>query len=330
MSQLQVAVIGAGHLGSIHARLLAERTDIQLVGVVDPSETQRTTLSQQLQIPTVAQLYQLPSRIDAAIIAAPTALHHQVAVSLLESGVHLFIEKPITNSIADAVHLVVLAREHGRTLQVGHVEQFNPAWVAAKDLIRQPTYMEARRTSEFPFRSADVSVVHDLMIHDIELALSAANCDVQKVDACGQVVVTNEIDMASARLWFANGCVCDVTASRVSRLPERTFDIWQHEQSIHVDLGNRSASIVQQQGYFHPGDARSELFRAESLPIVASNAIADEHTDFFDAIRTHRSPQVTGERALQALQIADEIVTQIRRQRLFVRPASWPTTKTAA
>ncbi|MEZ6117541.1 MAG: Gfo/Idh/MocA family oxidoreductase [Pirellulaceae bacterium] len=329
MSQLQVAVIGAGHLGSIHARLLAERTDIQLVGVVDPSETQRTNLSQQLHVPAVAQLYQLPSKIDAAIIAAPTALHHEVAVSLLENGVHLFIEKPITNSIADAVHLVVLAREHGRTLQVGHVEQFNPAWVAAKDLIRQPTYMEARRTSEFPFRSADVSVVHDLMIHDIELALSAVNCSVEKVDACGQSVVTNEIDMASARLWFANGCVCDVTASRVSRLPQRTFDIWQHEQSIHVDLGNRSATFVQQLGHFHPGDAQRTVSR-ESLPVVASNAIADEHTDFFDAIRTHRSPQVTGERALQALQIADEIVTQIRRQRLIVRPASWSITKTAA
>ncbi len=226
MNRLRVAVIGAGRLGGFHAQKLAQLPEVELVGVADPVESQRSRVAAECRTAAFADYRELCGRIDAAVVAVPTRLHHALGKELLRRGIHVLMEKPLTPTAAEADELVALARRQRLVLQVGHVERFNPALAAASPHLRSPHYLEAVRASGFTFRSTDVGVVLDLMIHDLDVVLSLVRSELRRVDAMGISVLGGHEDVANARLEFANGCVAALSASRVSYEPVRHMQIW--------------------------------------------------------------------------------------------------------
>lgn len=332
MNRLRVAVIGAGHLGRIHTRLACQRQDIEFLGIVEPLPTTRERVAAEFQTRGFADVDEILPRLDAAIIVTPTKHHREVALPLLEHGVHCFIEKPITLSLADADELIAAARAKRLALQVGHVERFNPALTAVKDQVRDARYIEAVRTSGYTFRSIDIGVVLDLMIHDIDIALSLAGSEVTDVRAIGTPVFGPHEDMAQARLEFANGCVANITASRTSYIGQRTLQVLTPQGHVSLDLGNRKAKVVAvsdkiQRGEIDVYHASAEEVAAikdklfvDYLPMAdvavpEGNAIADEQTDFFHAIRDRRDPIVTGEQGRHALAVAYQVLEAIEAHR---------------
>lgn len=329
MKSLRMAVIGAGHLGRIHTRLLRSREDVTLVGVVDPVATARDSVATEFQIPAAEDLAALDGPLDAAIVATPTANHHAVALELLGRGVHAFIEKPITTTTAQADELIAVAERRGLVLQVGHVERFNPAWRAAARLAPAPRYIEAVRTSGYAFRSTDIGVVLDLMIHDLDVVLSLVGEPVIDVAAVGCTVVGPHEDFAQARITFAHGCVANLTASRTSCQTQRTVQVFGEGAIAQVDFGAGTARLLRPGTELAAGrfdvnrltlaekTALKERFFQEVVPVeeVAvekRNAIADEQADFIDAIRSHREPIVTGADGRRALGVAERILSQLR------------------
>ncbi|MEX0977936.1 MAG: Gfo/Idh/MocA family oxidoreductase, partial [Pirellulales bacterium] len=215
MNNLKLAVVGAGHLGRIHARLLAEMSDVELVGIVDPLPTARDKAAADCGTSALADHRLLMGRVDGAVIATPTRLHHAVALDFLRAGTPLLVEKPLAATVAEADELVETARRHGTVLQVGHIERFNPAFVAAAGRVGRPRYVDAVRAAPFTGRSTDIGVVHDLMIHDIDLVLSLVDAPLVRVEAVGLPILGQNEDVAQARLEFADGCVANLSASRV-------------------------------------------------------------------------------------------------------------------
>jgi predicted dehydrogenase len=242
---LRVAVIGAGRLGGFHAQKLARMANVELVGVVDPLAANRDRLAAELHTTPFASHLPLLGHIDAAVIASPTLQHHQLAVDLLEAGTHLLIEKPICTTVAEADELVELARRQQLVLQVGHVERFNPALTAATPHAQNPKFIEAVRASGFTFRSMDVGVVLDLMIHDIDVVLSLVRSPLRSVDALGVSVLGGHEDVAHARLEFQSGCVANLSASRVSYEAARKMQIWSPRAFASIDFGGRTTTIVE-------------------------------------------------------------------------------------
>jgi len=219
VKHLRLAVIGAGRLGGFHAQKAAANPDVELVAVVDPVPAARNRVAAECHTRALADYRGLVGAIDAAIVAAPTRLHHRIGMDLAGEGVHLLVEKPLCSRLAEAEELVERAEKQGVVLQVGHVERFNPAFAAAAPYLVEPKYIEAVRASGFTFRSTDVGVVLDLMIHDIDLVLSLVGSPVQRVEAMGVSVLGGHEDAANARIQFASGCVATLSASRVSRAP---------------------------------------------------------------------------------------------------------------
>lgn len=328
MTPIRLAVIGAGHLGRIHARLLAQREDVRLVGIVDPIAAAREEVAAANGTKPYASHWPLLGEIDAAVIATPTRLHHAVAAELLCSGVHVLVEKPITTTLPEADQLIALAAEHRCVLQVGHVERFNPAWRQVESLVGEPRYIEATRCGPYTFRSIDVSVVHDLMIHDLDLVLSLVRSPVQSVTAVGASVLGKHYDLANARVEFANGAVATFNASRLNFEPQRQIRLFAAEGFTSVDFVTRTATHVA----LSPAVARGE-FDAEQLspaergelkdhvfsrllprtdfPPADGNAMADEQGDFLTAIRTGRAPHVDGRQGRAALDVCEQICSAI-------------------
>ena len=327
MSKLRIAVIGVGHLGKIHSRLLRGVEGTELVGVVDPVEAARTAVAADLKVTAFADHRPLLGQIDAAIIATPTRFHHAVAAEMLSSGVHVLVEKPITPSVADAKDLVALADEHSLVLQVGHVERFNPAFVAAQPHITDPKYIEVFRTAPYTCRSVDVGVVLDLMIHDLDLVLSLVRSEVVSVDALGAAVFGPNEDWAQARLMFKNGCVANLTASRVSPTVQRSLAAHWPGGTANIDFAAKKASLISHSPVQEePLDVlrasaaeqtqiKERLFQdylpLTELPVVESNAILEEQRDFVASIRQSRQPQVSGRDGLRALDAAERILAGI-------------------
>lgn len=328
MNPLRVAVIGAGHLGRIHARIAAALDEIELVAVADPVESSRNSVAQEAHTRPVADYRQLIGEIEAAIIAAPTSHHHSIGMELLGCGVPLFIEKPIALSSTQANDLVALARSKNVALQVGHVERFNPALTAVSADVRDPKYIDATRTSGYTFRSTDIGVVMDMMIHDLDIVLSLANSTVVDVQALGISAIGGHEDMATARLTFASGCVANLSASRVSYQQKRTMSIFTSRCTASINFATFEASIVK------PSDSvlRRE-FRADKLsaderaywkehvfdellirqPRDAKpvNAIQEEQRDFVTAVRTGKAPRVDGAAGRDAVAVAELILERI-------------------
>lgn len=330
--KLRVAVIGAGRLGGFHAQKLAARHDVERLAIVDPLPANRERVAAQCGAEALADYKGLIGSLDAAVIAAPTSLHHRIARDLLEAGVHLLVEKPLCSQVADAEDLVSASRRHQAILQVGHVERFNPAFSAASARIRNPKYIDAVRTSGFTFRSTDVGVVLDVMIHDIDLVLSMACSRVRKVDAIGFSVVGGHEDVANARLEFESGCVATLSASRVSYESIRRMHLWSLDGFAAVDFATRTINSVR------PSETlRKRQFSVETLPaeqidhyrqhfaqehlpreeqtFEAVDALALEIDDFVTSIREGREPRVNGEAGCDALAIAQQILDRIAAHR---------------
>ena len=325
MTRTRMAVVGCGHLGTIHARLLAARADAELVAVVDPDAAGRERVAAAHGCRPLAEPRDLVGLVDAAVVAAPTGLHAAVSLPLLAAGIDLLVEKPLAASVEDARAIVIAARRHGRTVAVGHVERFNPAWRAAAALARGATFVDAERLAPFTFRSLDVGVVLDLMIHDIDLVLSLEPGRLERVEARGLVAAGGHEDSVRARLSFSSGLVADLAAARISPTTSRSLTLWADAGVVTIDFNARTvttlgASPAVRDGSFvaaavPPAEraALKERFFADVLPIESvsvpeANAIAAEHDDFLEAVRTGRPPLVTAAAGAAALEIAARVL----------------------
>lgn len=341
MRRLRVAVIGAGRLGSIHARLAAALPDVELVAVVDPSPAARAAVTRELGVPSLAHYSEIREPLDAAVVAAPTAMHYELCRELLQRDLHVLVEKPMTSTTAQAQSLVALANQRRRVLQVGHVERFNPAFVAAQRYCQEPCYIEAARTSSFTCRSVDIGVVFDLMIHDLDLVLSLVDSPLVSVQAAGTPVIGPHEDMAQARLTFASGCVANLTASRTSYVPQRTMQIYHRSGFVGMNLAEKTAVHIQpaaavRQGLdvAHLSDLEREQMRTRlfedflplvALPVEDTNAIGDELREFVACIQTGAVPRVSGEAGCQAVEVAEWVQEEIAAyQARLHRPATLP------
>ena len=237
MSNLKLAVIGCGHLGRIHAKLATQLDGAELIAVCDPDQASRQRVSESVNCDGFADYRTLLPQIDAAILAAPTSLHCTIATDLIRQGVHVLVEKPITTDLTQAQQLTTAAEKHGVVLAVGHVEQFNPTFAEARQQIQRPRFIEAVRTGVFTFRSTDVGVVFDLMIHDLDLIRSLAGSPVVQTVATGFSTLTSHEDFAEARLVFANGCVSHLKASRTSQHAQREMTVYEDHQAVSIDMG---------------------------------------------------------------------------------------------
>ena len=304
----KAGVIGVGHLGRFHARKYAALDQVELVGVADTDRSQAEAVAAELGVLPFYSHWDMLDQVDAVSIAAPTVEHFALAQDALEAGVHVLVEKPITRTLDEADQLIALAEEKGLVLQVGHVERFNPAWIAAEPLTDRPLFIEANRVSPFPKRGTDVDVVLDLMIHDLDLVLHLAGGEPKLVQAVGQAVVTPLIDVANARLEFENGCVANLNASRVALQSRRRLRIFQDNAFLAVDFGERQATVAR-----GPFD-RNEI-TAEDLPVSDSDALFEEIGSFVRAVRESRVPKVTGWDGRLALATALKIVAAIEARR---------------
>jgi predicted dehydrogenase len=328
VNPLRIAVIGAGHLGRIHARIAAGLEGIDLVAVAEPIEACRSNVAAEFRTRVVEDYRELIGEIDAAIVATPTSTHHTIGVELLSSGIHLLVEKPLATGSEAASELVSLARRQGLVLQVGHVERFNPAlaWVASE--VRDPKYIEATRASGYTFRSTDIGAVLDIMIHDLDIVLALANSTVSGVQAMGISVLGGHEDMATARLTFASGCVAQLTASRVSPQQRRTMNIFTSRGSATIDFASHEATLIKPREEvlrrkFHVDQLTAEeraywkehlfdelLVRTEHAAAKV-NAIEEEQRDFVTSIRTGKTPRVDGAAGRDAIAVAEMILDQI-------------------
>lgn len=323
---LRIAVVGAGHLGRIHARLLSSVDDVKVVGITDPSDAARATAAEQLGVATFASHTQVVDQVDAVVIASPSDLHYSIAMDLLAAGKHLLIEKPITIQPKEAFGLVELARREQLTLQVGHVERFNPAWTAAAEVTNQPKYIEATRASSFPGRCLDVGVVMDLMIHDIDLVLSLTTARLLDVQATGISVISDHEDLAEARLTFACGLVANLKASRVSLSAARTMQVFGANGFADIDFSVPSATLIRPSesvvtrtlelaSLGEPKTMRDKIFgdhlRVESPTLESKNAILEELHDFVISIQSGSEPTVSGYAGARSVETADRILQVI-------------------
>lgn len=332
MTPFRYAVVGVGHLGKEHARIAASLPGVELVGVVDANPEQAKSIAEKHGTKAFAQPADLIGRIDAASIVVPTTLHGDVSEAFLQRGIPLLIEKPIASNLTVANRLVNLAEKHGATVHVGHIERFNPAFeeIAARSL--SPRLIRCQRVGPFTGRAYDVGVVLDLMIHDLDLILSLVKSPVRSVDATGMCLFGPNEDIASARVYFANGCVAEILASRASAAPARTMQIWSADGIADIDFAQRKVSLatmsddVRRNG-LNPnrldaasrGKIRDELF-TKYLPMTtidgqAKDQLTAELSHFIDCVRTGTTPRVTAAAGRDALAVAERIVSSMRVQR---------------
>ncbi|PUB81169.1 MAG: UDP-N-acetyl-D-glucosamine dehydrogenase [gamma proteobacterium symbiont of Ctena orbiculata] len=309
MDKIRTAVIGVGYLGRFHAQKYAALDDSELVAVVDIDPDTAANVAKECNTEALSDYHELLNKVDAVSIVVPTQLHHQVAEEFLDSGIHVLLEKPITVTVAEADALIEIARRKQRVLQVGHLERFNSAVLALEGVLKDPQFIESHRLAPFTLRGADVNVVLDLMIHDIDIIQKMVGSPIASIDAKGGAVLTEEYDIANARIKFENGCVANVTASRVSMKPQRKMRIFQPDAYISIDFQNKILSIHRKgEKEIFPGIP--EITSEESV-FENSDAIMAELRAFLDAIRNDTLPPVTGEDGREALKTAIDISEQL-------------------
>lgn len=300
---MRAAVIGVGHLGKHHARILSSLPGISLAGVVDLNRERAAQVAAQYQTQAFNTVSEM-GKLDLVVIAVPTESHAAIALPLIEAGVHTLVEKPVTQTVSEADALIAAAKRSGVVLAVGHSERFNPAVAAARPHINDPRFIEVHRLGTRPERSLDVDVVLDLMIHDLDLILSVVKSDVESVEAVGVPVLTPRVDIANARLRFRNGCIANLTASRISREAVRKIRFFQRDAYLSIDTAARDAEMwsVVPQG----GDAPK--IAGGKLAVPGDEPLKGELEDFVAAIRDRRPPAVSGEEGRAALALAVRIV----------------------
>ena len=321
---LKIGVLGAGHLGKIHLRLIRELPeDYELVGFYDPDTETANQVSEQFGIPTIGSVDELVQRCDVVDIVTPTVNHYECAVKALRHSRHVFIEKPLANSLQEAREMIGLANEANVKVQVGHVERFNPAFKAAAGYIKQPMFIETHRLAQFNPRGTDVSVVLDLMIHDIDIVLSLIKSPVKKISTSGVAVVSDTPDIANARIEFDNGCVANLTASRISLKNMRKTRFFQKDAYIAVDFLKKNTEVVRLktiEGTPDPLAVTIDLGEGKGIKqiyfenpaVEESNAIREELISFANAIRTNTKPIVSIEDGYAALQVAYQIAEKLK------------------
>src|SRR5438477_9489539 len=303
MNNIRVGVIGVGHIGSNHARLYAEIPSAEFTAVFDTDTAKAAAIARKYGVKTASTVWEFGDMVDAASVATPTTSHYDVGRSLLQSGKHLLIEKPITETTRQASELASMATERNLVLQVGHVERFNPVLSALEARLTHPRFIEAHRLSPYPDRSTDIGVVLDLMIHDLEVILHLVRSPVQNIDAVGVPVLSKSEDIANARLRFENGCVANITSSRISPERMRKIRVFQEDAYLSLDYQNQSVEIYRRQ---------SGKITRDKVPIEREEPLKQQLVSFIECANTGREPRVSGFQATAALELAVEITKRIQ------------------
>ncbi len=348
MQPLKLAVIGVGALGRHHARILSGLPDVELIAVVDSNAQQGRQVAESVGAKWVADHRTLIDEVDAVTIAVPTAFHHRVATDFLENGIPTLVEKPLAADLSEAVSLVKSAERTGAILQVGHIERFNPAFQAAERLCDQPKYIRAERFSPFSFRSTDIGVIHDMMIHDIDLVLALVNSPVARVEAFGITLMGEHEDSVQARLTFENGCVADLSASRIHPTSRRATTIWTKSRCINVDYSSREVTSYSPSARLlygmspverarQPGadierlkqDVFGSLIEVHQETASAQDALTAELQEFVDCVLHGTTPTVTGTVAIQALTVAERLLGIVQATAELEVPATFKQARAA-
>ncbi len=309
MEKIRSAVIGVGYLGRFHAEKYAQLANTQLVAVVDLDMERANELAAKTGALALTDYREILDKVDAVSVVVPTQCHYEVAKAFLEKGVHVLLEKPITTTLAEADELIRIAAEKKAVFQVGHLERFNPVVVALDGIVRQPGFIESVRIAPFKPRGTDVGVVLDLMIHDIDIIQSIICSEVKEINSIGAPVFTDEEDIANARIQFANGCVANVTASRISFKSERKMRIFQPDAYITVDFQNKTFAIFRKgDGEMFPG---VPSITKEERSFEQTDALKSEIEAFLDSVATGKPPVVSGEDGRQALATALKIIKKL-------------------
>ena len=328
MKKLPVGIIGVGHLGSLHAKMYAGISSAALVGVVDSDKARAEGIAREFNTKAFPSIDELLKHVSAVSVVTPTSTHFAIAEQAITRGVHVLIEKPITTTTAEAVSLVNLAKRKGVKVQVGHIERFNPALMALEKYHLHPMFIESHRLAQFNPRGTDVAVVLDLMIHDIDIILSLVQSPVQSIEANGMAVVSDNIDIANARLQFENGCVANVTASRISQKKMRKMRMFQRDAYISIDFSeglaevfrlvdenDASAKATMMLGEITLGTRKRNIVY-EQPEIKEVNALQYELEMFIDAVQNNKEPVVTAEEGMRALHVAHDIIEKINQQKI--------------
>ncbi len=302
MKKTRVAVIGVGYLGKFHAEKYAGLSQAELVAVVDTDRARAEEISLKHGVKGYTDYRDILDKVDAVSIAVPTVCHYEVARDFLRHGVSILLEKPITSTLDEAEELIRLARENNAVLQVGHIERFNPVIVALNDLITEPRFIESIRIAPFKPRGTDVNVVIDLMIHDIDIIQNIVRSPIKLINSIGAPVFTPEEEIANARIEFENGCVANVTASRISLKSERKMRIFQPDAYLTCDFQNKKVAVFRKgEGEMFPGVPNVKM---EEKVLEQVDALQEEVTSFIESVRNGKSPVVTGEDGKRALETA--------------------------
>ena len=304
---LRVAVIGVGHLGRHHARILAGLEGSTLTAVIDTMPQRAAEIADPLGVTSLTDYRELLGHVDAVTVAAPTELHHEIAIAFLERGIAVLVEKPMARTVAEADAMVAAAAASGATLAVGQTERYNPAVAAVMPLVTSPRFIEVHRLGVFPDRSLDIDVVFDLMIHDLDVIAALVRSDVVSVEAVGVPVLTPKFDIANARLRFASGCIANLTASRISRDRVRKIRFFQPDSYISVDYAAQEVEgwrLVRRDG------ARPSI-EGGALPVEKDEPLRRELADFVAAVREKRRPLVDGHAGRAALALATRIAEKM-------------------
>lgn len=318
MKKIRAAVIGVGYLGRFHAQKYAQAAGCELLAVVDARQDARESVAAEVGTQAVADYHELLGKVDAVSVVTPTPAHFPITRDFLAAGAHVLVEKPITETVAEARELIELAARHERVLQVGHLERFNAAILAAEPHLRSPRFVECHRLAPYRERGTDVNVVLDLMIHDIDIVQTIVGAPVTSIDAVGTPVFSEEIDIANARIHFANGCVANATASRVSMKTERKMRIFEDDAYLSLDLQQKILTLIRKRTAAEPAGPLPVIIEEQNLD--QGDALKAEIESFLDCIRSGRAPVVSGQAGLMALETAMRITEQVR-QSLAARKA---------
>ncbi len=330
-NKLCVGVVGVGHLGALHTKMLVNIDSVKLIGVYDINHERALKIAEEFQIKAYHSLEELLEETDAISIAVSTKAHYEIALKALEAGKHIFIEKPITETIKQAEELISLSKSKNLKIQVGHIERFNPALLAIEHIKLEPLFIESHRLAQFNPRGSDVAVVHDLMIHDIDIILHLVKSPVEQVLANGVAVITNNIDIANARIQFKNGCVANVTASRISKSKMRKMRLFQKDAYISLDFNEGNAEVFRLADSAEIGKSAADVLgflnlETQSKKIIYEkpkkneiNALKYELELFINAIIDDKTPQITAEDGLRALEVAQIILDKINSQQPFYK-----------
>lgn len=301
---MRVAVVGVGHLGKHHARILGSMPGVELVAVVDTNQARAQEIAAANNTQALTDVSGLIGKVDAVSIAVPTERHLEIALPFLKAGVPVLVEKPMARSLEEADLMIAAAAESGVVLAVGQTERFNPAVEAARPMLRDPRFIEVHRLGTFPERSLDIDVVFDLMIHDLDVVASLVDSEVESVEAVGVPVLTGRVDIANARLRFANGCIANLTASRISRDRVRKIRFFQPAAYVSIDYAAQKVEMYR----LVKGEGPMPKIDGGDMPVQNDEPLKRELQDFVDAVANKRAPKVDGAQGRRALELATRIV----------------------